>query len=77
MGVKEFILGHKRYCVTGGGTHGSSDCVDHCFTTKTEAKKYKKDHCDCFIQKQVQRKPFTCPKSSCTGSSVLKTEEKE
>ena len=69
MGVKEFLLGYKRYCVTGvTGKHG---CVDKCFPTKAEAKRYKKEKCACDIQKQVQRKPYTCETSQC-GKTVEK-----
>lgn len=66
MGLKEFVFGYKRYCVSGGGrNYGSDDCVDKCFSTKAEAVKYKQDHCECTIQFQKQRRPFKCNKMKC------------
>ena len=60
MGLKEFVFGHKRYCVTD-----NKDCIDHCFPTKAEAMRYKNENCGCTVQKQVQRRPFKCPTTKC------------
>ncbi len=56
MGVKELLLGYKKYCVKAADKRAG--CLERCFPTKAEARAYMKKVCGCYIQTIKQRRPF-------------------